>query len=806
MKQLSAGAQAYVFTTSLVAIYILAALCHWKLEHTSLFFLYLCAGALASALHVKLPGIAGTMSVNFVFALMGVGELNLIEAIAVSYVGIFGQFLLRSKSWEPIHVFFNLSSTIVTTTAAYLVYHSNAIRSVNSSVPILLIVTSAALFLANTLSVSGVIALAEKKSLWRVWRDGYFWTGSHFLVGAGIAALFQAENRFFGWEWTALTIPVIYLLYRSYALHLGNLQEAKQHATEMGELHWRAIEALALAIDAKDETTHNHLLRVKIYATEIGKELNLPENEMQALEAASLLHDIGKLAVPEHIISKPGKLTAEEFEKMKVHPVVGAEILERVRFPYPVVPIVRSHHEKWNGEGYPDGLKGEQIPLGARILAAVDCLDALASDRQYRRAIPIHKAMQIVVSESGRSFDPRIVEILERRYLELEAMTHAAPPPGEPALSTGVKFERGFAPAAGFEKADGRSAPNDQIDFLVSISAARQEFQSLFKLTEELGHSLGVDETLSLVAARLKRIIAHDTIAIYVSENQKLIPRFVSGEDSRLFSNLAIPVGQGLSGWVVENQSPIINGNPSVEPAYLCDPSISTQLRSALSVPLATKGEVYGALSLYSSVPDFFTKDHLRILMAVCQKAGSALANAIQHQRVTNSAGTDDLTGLPNSRSLFVHLQRELERVSQENASLAVIFVDLDGFKKINDVFGHLEGNRVLQRVADGFRKTCRAQDFISRLGGDEFVLIISGMPADYVERKLAQLDEVVSRTVNAPRRLSASMGVALYPDDGLVAEALIEVADKRMYENKSGRGNAIAAMFEQKQALGRVS
>jgi diguanylate cyclase (GGDEF)-like protein/putative nucleotidyltransferase with HDIG domain len=806
MKQLPAGAKAYVYATTIAAVYILAVLCRWHLEHPSLFFLYLCAGSLASALRVSLPGITGTMSVNFVFALMGVGELNLVEAIAVSCPGIIGQFLLRSRLWQPVQVLFNLSSTVVTTTAAYLVYHSTALRSMNSSVPILLMLTSAALFLANTLSISAIISLSEKKSLWRVWRNGYFWTGSHFLVGAGIAAVFQAENKYFGWESTALTIPVIYLLYRSYSLHLGTLQKAKLHASEIGDLHWRAIEALALAIDAKDETTHNHLLRVRIYAAEIGKELKLEENEMRALEAASLLHDIGKLAVPEHIISKPGKLTSEEFEKMKVHPVVGAEILERVRFPYPVVPIVRSHHEKWNGEGYPDGLKGEQIPIGARILAAVDCLDALASDRQYRRAMPIQKAMQIVISESGRSFDPRVVEVLERRYLELEDLARAAPPPGERALSTGVKFERGFAPAAGFERTDSHFAPNAHIDFLVAISAARQEFQSLFKLTEELGNALSVDETLSLAAARLKRSVPHDTIAIYLSENQKLVPRFVSGEESRLFSSLAIPIGQGLSGWVVQNQTPIINGNPSVEPAYLGDASIATHLRSAISVPLGTKGEAYGALSLYSAIPDFFTKDHLRILLAICEKAGPALTKAIQHRSVVTSAANDDLTGLPNSRALFVYLERELDRVSNENSSLAVIFVDLDGFRKINEAFGELEGNRILQRVAEGLRNACRSQDFISRLGGDKFVLVISGMPADYVERKLAQIDEAVSRTVNAPKRLSASIGMALYPADGLEAEALIEIADRRMYENKNGRSGAIAAMFDARQSALRVS
>src|ERR1700761_4219091 len=180
----------------------------------------------------------------------------------------------------------------------------------------------------------------------------------------------------------------------------------------MASLHLFTIEALALAIDAKDHTTHEHLSRVRTYAVELANDMKLPDNELEALRAAALLHDIGKLAVPEHIISKPGKLTPEEFEKMKIHPVVGAEILERVEFPYPVVPIVRSHHEKWDGSGYPDGLAGAQIPIGARILSAVDCLDALASDRQYRRALPLDQAMAEVAKLSGKSFDPDVVALL----------------------------------------------------------------------------------------------------------------------------------------------------------------------------------------------------------------------------------------------------------------------------------------------------------------------------------------------------------------------------------------------------------
>ncbi len=193
----------------------------------------------------------------------------------------------------------------------------------------------------------------------------------------------------------------------------------------MATLHLRTIEALALAIEAKDHTTHDHLQRVRVYAIEVAKELGVTPGEMEALHAAALLHDIGKLAVPEHIISKPGRLTPEEFEKMKIHPVVGAEILERVRFPYPVVPIVRAHHEKWDGSGYPFGLKGEEIPIGARILSSVDFLDAMASDRQYRRALPLEEVMKRLSAESGKSFDPKVVNVLEKRYRQLEKLVES---------------------------------------------------------------------------------------------------------------------------------------------------------------------------------------------------------------------------------------------------------------------------------------------------------------------------------------------------------------------------------------------
>jgi putative nucleotidyltransferase with HDIG domain len=375
---------------------------------------------------------------------------------------------------------------------------------------------------------------------------------------------------------------------------------------------------------------------------ELAKELGLSEGETEALRAASVLHDIGKLAVPEHIISKPGKLTPEEFEKMKIHPIVGAEILEQVDFPYPVVPIVRAHHEKWDGSGYPYGLSGDAIPIGARILAAVDCLDALASDRQYRKALPLDEAMAKVVADSGVSFDPRVVEILQRRYIELERVAREQPFKALPKLSTDIKVERGLAPAAGFAESEKPSATESEPtqDFLNRIAAARQEAQVLSDLSSQFGTTLRLEDTLSMLSVRLKHLVPHDSMAVYLPRNKVLIPEYVSGDNFRLFSSLRIPLGEGLSGWVAQNHKPILNGNPSVEPGYLNDPTKYSTLRSALAVPIEGPSEAAAVLALYRAGQDAFTKDDLRILETISSHLEPVIQGDAKPKAVGSAAGS----------------------------------------------------------------------------------------------------------------------------------------------------------------------
>src|SRR5438046_6958565 len=319
--------------------------------------------------------------------------------------------------------------------------------------PANLVASGGTFFLPNTVPVACVISLTEQKPLRKVWSECYFWSFPYYLLGAAIAGIVELVDKKAGWQSSTLILPVAYLIFRSYRLYLARLEAERNHAEGMAALHLRTIEALALAIEAKDHSTHDHLRRVQVDAVSIRKEMGLSESDLEALRAAAVLHDIGKLAVPEHIISKPGRLTPEEFERMKIHPLVGAEILERVQFPYPVVPIVRAHHERWDGNGYPCGLRGEEIPTGARILAVVDCLDGLASDRQYRPALPLDKAMEHVIGEAGKSFDPKVVKVLQGRYRELELLANVKA--GEQArVPKNIKVDRGAAPGAGFEKRD----------------------------------------------------------------------------------------------------------------------------------------------------------------------------------------------------------------------------------------------------------------------------------------------------------------------------------------------------------------
>ena len=599
-------------------------LLQWRSEDLASFVIYLIIALLASGLKLRLPGVTGTISVSFFFVLIGIASLNLAQVLVVGCSSILVQYLWQSaQKLRAVQILFNVASVSIAINFSYYTFHSAWLGSLPLELSVTLGILACAYFVSTTTLVAAVIALTEGQSFGKVWRISYLWSFPYYLLGAATAGLFEIAKHRLGWQTSMLVMPVMYLVYRSYRLYLGRLDDARKHAQETSALHLRTIESLALAIEAKDHTTHDHLQRVQVYAMEIAKELQLSETELQAVRAASLLHDIGKIAVPEHIICKPGKLTPEEFEQMKVHPVVGAEILTRAQFPYPVAPIVRSHHEKWDGSGYPDGLKGTEIPIGARILSAVDCLDALASDRQYRRALPLDKAMEMVAEQSGKAFDPEVVRILGKRHVELEQLARSSQLE-DFSLSTDIKIERGAAPDAGFAQA----SDSVQISQVLKASPKSAEgWEDMTLVIEGMNGILARRDLFAILASRLRDLIPFDGLAIYARCGATLVPEHAAGAHAEILSSLEIHVGEGLSGWVARNRRAILNGNPSV------DLGEAAGLKSALAIPLEIDGNVTGVLTVFRAKADAFSAADLQHLTAL----GSHLAISPQSEQDTQS-------------------------------------------------------------------------------------------------------------------------------------------------------------------------
>jgi diguanylate cyclase (GGDEF)-like protein/putative nucleotidyltransferase with HDIG domain len=582
-----------------------------------------------------------------------------------------------------------------------------------------------------------------------------------------------------------------YFLYQAYRTYVSHLRHGQRHAQQMAELHLATIEALAGAIDAKDQTAQNHIKRVQLYAVRLGRALDMPEHEVQGLRTAALLHDIGKLAVPEHILVKPGPLTPEEFHKIRIHPQVGADILASVPFPYPVIPVILSHHERWDGRGYPDGLKEDEIPLGARILTAVDFYDALTSDRPYHKAMSDESAEALLQQEAGKALDPRVVatfvDMLPALRAEFDASTGAPRP----------------AVAAGDEA--GAAAPRTATVF-DDIALAHREMYALYQIAQTMGTGLGVGDTMALIAPKLANLVPFSACALFLHDDalDAMQCRFATGIDSELLERLSVRTGQGVTGWVARNRRAVVNAQPATD-FDLIGPGVVSALQSALVCPLVFGERLIGALAVYHIEAGFYRDDHRRLLDRVCEQAAAVINNSIVFERTQEDSLTDALTALPNTRFMFLHLTRELARAQRLKAEVSLLVLDLDDFKEINDNHGHHTGDRALREIAAVLRSVIRPYDICVRYAGDEFIVVLSGCGRDEAENKRTELQHAVDRLafevapgIRVPLTMSA--GAAVFPRDGDTYEALLARADNRMYLDKSRRK---ALRYEQQQALG---
>ncbi|MEO7271339.1 MAG: HD domain-containing phosphohydrolase [Vicinamibacterales bacterium] len=767
------------------AVAVATSLPQVQFSRPALFAVLLVLSVSSSALKVDMPtGFdRSCISLSYIVDFTALLLLGPEQTVLIAMASAWAQCTFRMKERNPPHrTIFSMACLVLTVVIAGHTYHW--LSGTPGSEPHLqpLLATVLTYFLINSLVVATAVGLASGGPIFRIWHDNFLWSVTSYVVGgltAGLAV--ELTQRTGHWQTPLAFVPLV-LTYRTYRIYLSRISDEQRLVAESSQLHRESTEVLARAIQAKDGAGASHLDRVRYYAAMLARRMQMSDLDTQALETAALLHDIGKLAVPEHILSKPGPLTADERRKMQIHAEVGAGIVNAVSFPRPVAPLIQSHHERWDGAGYPKGLKGDQIPLGARVLAVVDSYDAMTSDRPYRRAISKDEALRELRGEAGKAFDPAIVE-------HFAAVFPLLSPPAEidplrmPTPATGLRNHELPSPAG-----------EDKSDAFEKIALANQENYTLYEIAKAMGRSLSLDETMTLISSRVSNLLPFSTCVLFVRDgDQGLRCRFASGLHAELLEKVTIKEGVGLSGWVARHGKPLVNGLASVEfaAAGLTEPDGT--LEAALISPLIVNGQVIGTLGVYHVEADCYLEDHRRVLEEICEQAADVVHNALVFERTQDESLKDALTGLTNARGLHGHLMREMERAQRADSQFAVVLLDFDHFKTINDQHGHVVGDLALQQVARVLRDTTRSYDICARYGGDEFVVLLASCgPAEAEERcrmlqaavEAVAFDALDGRCVP----LGMSAGIGVFPDDGDSYERLLVKADRRMYQDKARR------------------
>ncbi len=616
--------------------------------------------------------------------------------------------------------------------------------------------------------------------------DTYVWTRAiGHLVSLAVAMILFLTFNHFGIEFGLVLLPLAIATDAAYKIHIRSLALKTKEIRDASLIHLATVEALATAIDARDQVGVGHVRRTQIYAVGLGRLLNLSEGELDALRTAALLHDIGKLAVPDHILNKPGRLTDAELEKTKIHSSVGASILEKVGFPNPVVPTVKYHHEFWDGSGYPEGLRGSQIPMTARILAAADAFDTLRGARPYRPAMSREDACSFMRAGTGSQFDPKVVDLLIRNLRSLE----------DEIAREGFEYDSD-TDVAGFSTEKG--------NFVEQIKQANREVFTLYSLAREFGAAMTLDDTLSLLAGKVGEFIPYDACGIFLLDDSGnfAVPVHVAGPRSKALARLHVRVGEGATGYAIRKNKTVENVDPALDLLFSA-PEEANEFRTMVSRPLVADDKVIGAVSLYSSVVERYEDDQVRLLETVSKIASDAIAKSLLHAQAATHASTDPITGLPNARALKLAFDKEVKRASRSRSPFQLLMLDLDGFKAVNDSFGHKIGDQMLTELGGVIRSELRDYDFLARYAGDEFVALIPDTHEagihDLCDRIRAAVD---SFGIHLPggevARVGVSIGSSAYPDAAESFDQLVISADKAMYEEKGKRKLARAAALRE--------
>jgi putative nucleotidyltransferase with HDIG domain len=473
-------------------------------------------------------------------------------------------------------------------------------------------------YVINSGLIAGAIAFETNGRAFHIWRTHFVWLAPGYAASASVALLLVGALQQV--KFTTELMPALFLVpplflvfYFTLRASFGRLEDAKGHVATLNRLYLSTVETLATAIDAKDEVTHGHIRRVQVGTVALARAMGVTDDlTVQALEAAALLHDTGKIAVPEHILNKPGKLTPAEFEKMKLHAPIGAEILSSIDFPYPVVPIVRHHHENWDGTGYPDGLRGTEIPIGARILSVVDCFDALTSDRPYRRRMSDEEALKIVVDRRGSMYDPAVVDTFVASYKQIMPPSEETAHPVARALGDAREAVRQPVPAA--EPTVAEAPVSDEVLAVTSLARA-------------VAGDASLTDVGALAWMMIRSVVPCTSMALFVNDDKQdaVAVRFAAGAHVPSLRRLRKPRGTGISGWASATRRCVLNADAALDLGEECA-TLTPPLRAALAVPLTHDGACVGVLTLFASAPNAFSEDQLRLLELLAPSFAASVA------------------------------------------------------------------------------------------------------------------------------------------------------------------------------------
>lgn len=755
----------------------------------------LVIAALVNQHQFKIPGTRVNLSARKIFIFWGAIWLGIPGAVLLAMVSSIVKYKLtiKDKNHWLLSVYVNIAGSLAAAEIFYLALKYLA----DFSGPGIagkfvefkwLIVCAAIMMAAHYILVSVLNAIFLKLDcnypILSLWKESYFYTLVSYFISFAAAFLIHFLLLQFGSSFGLVILPVALVGHLAYRIHFKRLEQKTKEITEASRIHLATVEALATAIDARDQVGVGHVRRTQIFAVGLGEILGLSSDEIHALHTGALLHDIGKLAVPDHILNKPGRLTPAEMEKMKIHSTVGASILEKVNFPYSVVPIVKHHHERWDGMGYPGGLKADEIPVTARILAVADAYDALCGARPFREAVSRDEARKLLLQSAGTQFDPKIVDVFLRNLRKFEAEIDRQ------GLSYTLDIQSNGDSLSTAEPNSGEANQG----YVAQIKRANREVFALYELARVFSSALNLKETLSLFVKKIEDMVPFDTCVVYLFDKSQDYAgaAYIQGENAAALKGKKVKPGEGATGFVLKKRQSVYKVNPGLDFSF--DQLDELHDYSALaSLPLIAGEKLIGAVSLYSYELENYEDEHMRLLETVSRIASDAISKSLYHAETETRALTDPMTNLPNARSLQIQFEKEVARAARNGSEFQVLMLDLDGFKAVNDTYGHKAGDMLLKEISRVMLGQLRDYDFLARYAGDEFVAIIPETGetdikelCERIEKSVAEFQLPVGDGKFA--NVGVSLGSACYPKSGETLDQVIISADKAMYSVKATR------------------